>query len=107
MSYEGWRTFQMGHDEFRRKQIALLDHLEEFQAAYEWCFKLEHRQSAPPYGGYSYGLKHICEQSVGRYISNGALIAAMLAHGFQFRRVAGTANCIFFVTMRSIERARS
>ena len=42
----------------------------------------------------SYGLKHKVERKLGRYISNGELIAAMLLCGYSYKTVDGL-NCIF------------
>lgn len=105
LSDEGWRYWKMTREEFEQDQIELLDNVEAFQAAYEWCARLEHRKSMAPHYGFSYGLKHICERAVGRYITNGTLIAAMLAHGFQYKVCSGGLNCIFFVTVRSVKQA--
>ncbi len=107
LSYEGWRVLRMLPDQFEQMRIALLDNLAEFQAAYEWCTRLEHRKSVAPFGGYSYSLKHVCEEAVGHYISNGTLIAAMLAHGFKFLPDSSRSpNCTFFVTRRSVKQAQ-
>jgi hypothetical protein len=44
----------------------------------------------------SYGLKHQCEEEfIGRYISNGELIAAAIAAGFKHKRIDGSLNCMF------------
>ena len=43
----------------------------------------------------SYGLKHTAEKWAGAYISNGALIAAALALGYEARRFPGSPNCSF------------
>ncbi len=111
LSYEGWRTRKGRWDKlqerFEGSRTTLLNNVAEFQTAYDWCAQLEHRQSAPPVGGYSYTLKHVCEQAVGRYISNGTLIAAMLAHGFKFLMISNSnPNCVFFVTIRSVKQAQ-
>lgn len=35
----------------------------------------------------SYRLKHIVEQEIGKYVSNGELIAAMIISGFRFKAI--------------------
>jgi hypothetical protein len=55
-------------------------------------------------GRSSYTLKHICENAIGEYVSNGLLIAAMLACGFAWAS-NGTPNLFFSVS--SPRRKRS
>ncbi|MGC2836156.1 MAG: hypothetical protein WA238_18915 [Methylocella sp.] len=43
---------------------------------------------APSAGMYSYGLKHRAEEWAGRYISNGAMIAAAIMLGWKVKRDA-------------------
>lgn len=59
----------------------------------------------------SYGLKHLAEQRAARYsagecryISNGALILAMIDAGFRFKRDGNSPNVIFNVSERAIRR---
>lgn len=47
----------------------------------------------------SYGLKHLCEYDAGTYIANGALIAAAVAWEIPFRRVPGSPNALFYLTL--------
>ena len=42
----------------------------------------------------SYGLKHKAERKLGRYVSNGELIAVMILCGYSYKIVDGL-NCIF------------
>lgn len=42
----------------------------------------------------SYGLKHKVEKQLGRYVSNGELIAAMILCGYSYTIIDGL-NCIF------------
>lgn len=49
----------------------------------------------------SYGLKHVCERAVGRYISNGALIAAAIELGYRWRRgMRKSPNAVFAFRMK-------
>ena len=56
----------------------------------------------------SYGLKHLAERRAAklsdgevRYISNGALILAMVDAGFEFRKIEDTPNVYFNVSERA------
>lgn len=58
----------------------------------------------------SYGLKHIAERRAKilsdnevNYITNGALILAMVDAGFEFRRKPGSPNVMFNVSERAIK----
>jgi len=44
---------------------------------------------------HSYNMKHIVENSIGEYISNGSFIAAMIKSGYSFERCRGSLNCWF------------
>lgn len=57
----------------------------------------------------SYGLKHLAERRAAklsdgevRYISNGALILAMVDAGFEFRKIEDTPNVYFNVSERAL-----
>jgi len=50
----------------------------------------------------SYGLKHLAERQVGSYISNEALIQAMLESGFRAQQIRGTPNCFFNVKLTEV-----
>jgi len=43
----------------------------------------------------SYGLKHIAERDIGRYIGNGSFIEAMNILGFEKKEIKGTPNYFF------------
>jgi hypothetical protein len=45
--------------------------------------------------GFSYSLKHTVERRIDRYVSNGDLILAMIAEGYQFKRIGRSLNCWF------------
>ena len=50
----------------------------------------------------SYGLKHLAERQVGSYISNEALIQAMLESGFRAQPIRGTPNFYFNVKLTEV-----
>ena len=47
----------------------------------------------------SYGLKHLAERQAGSYISNEALIQAMIESGFRAERIRDTSNYYFNVKL--------
>jgi hypothetical protein len=55
--------------------------------------------------GSSYVLKHAVERALGAYVSNGVLIAAMIACGFRHRRkgTSGGPNALFNTTAESVK----
>ena len=53
----------------------------------------------------SYGLKHICEDFLGKYVSNGELIAAMILCNFDYKRISDTSpNAYFNVSMKDVNK---
>ncbi len=50
----------------------------------------------------SYGLKHLAERQVGSYISNEALIQAMIESGFRAQRIRDTPNYFFNVKLTEV-----
>lgn len=52
----------------------------------------------------SYGLKHIAERTIGRYVSNGELIAAMILQGYNYKPY-GKINAIFNVSEAAVIKA--
>ena len=50
----------------------------------------------------SYGLKHLAERQAGAYISNEALIQAMLESGFRAERIRDTPNYFFNVKLTEV-----
>lgn len=53
----------------------------------------------------SYGMKHIAEKAIGRYVSNGELIAAALTVGYTYRHNDGP-NAEFGMSARDVDRLR-
>lgn len=57
--------------------------------------------------GYSsYSLKHLVEDDLGRYVSNGEAIAAALVVGYPFRHVEGP-NVLLGMSRRDVKRLRT
>ena len=50
----------------------------------------------------SYGLKHLAERQAGAYISNEALIQAMIESGFRAEQVRNTPNYYFNVKLTEV-----
>ena len=50
----------------------------------------------------SYGLKHLAERQVGSYISNEAMIKAMVESGFRAQQIRGTTNFYFNAQLREV-----
>ena len=50
----------------------------------------------------SYGLKHLAERQAGSYISNEALIQAMVESGFRAQQIRGTTNFYFNVKLTEV-----
>lgn len=50
----------------------------------------------------SYGLKHLAERQAGSYISNEALIQAMIESGFRAQQIRGTPNYFFNVKLTEV-----
>ena len=50
----------------------------------------------------SYGLKHLAERQAGSYISNEALIQAMIESGFRAERIRDTPNYYFNVKLTEV-----
>lgn len=54
----------------------------------------------------SYGMKHVVERQLGRYVSNGELIADALIVGYPFRHVEGP-NVLLGMSQRDVKRLKS
>lgn len=51
----------------------------------------------------SYGLKHIVEKNIGRYVAIGELIYAMHLNGFHVFRETGSVNCHFNLSKKNLK----
>ena len=68
----------------------------EFKATYRLCSTRT-----------SYGLKHIAESLLGRYVANGEFIAAMLLEGFKCQRIGDSPNACFNLSERGMKELQS
>lgn len=90
--------FERGREELRNAGV-------EVEAARGWIrANLRPRKTvnrrAPGFHG-SYGLKHIIEEGVNRYIANGVCIVAMVLEGYHvYRRDGDGPNCCFNVSSK-------
>jgi hypothetical protein len=55
----------------------------------------------------SYGLKHMAEQEIGEYVSNGVLIAAAIHSGFAYRLDGDSPYMMFGMSERSLNEKES
>jgi hypothetical protein len=90
---ERWKT-----DEFSQQRKELESASEQVEASRAWirmnCVK---RKTINALIG-SYSLKHVIEDAVNLYISNGACIAAFILEGYRVQHLAGWGpNCAFNV----------
>lgn len=67
--------------------------ISEFEIARTWFALAPRRISPNVRHGYSYNIKHIIENWAGRYISNGAAIAAALSLDLAIERSSCSLNC--------------
>jgi len=87
----------------------------EFKDCCEWLSKCELLETANEQCVGSYGLKHIVEFACGDYVSNGALIAAVIHLGIPFKgdpdspniKVAISSRCPVLVAARMARDGRS
>lgn len=100
LTYRGYES----NEDLRRR---LSENEDEFDRAVDWVGRHMRRQQAMNQFRSSYGLKHICENMVGRYISNGVMIAAFLAHEYEWARIHTSLSVEFNVSECAVVVARS
>ena len=82
--------------------------LAQFEAALAWTLTNLRRRQTLNTRTSSYTLKHHCESMVGRYISAGAMIAALVAAGFTVERCHPTSKNVWCnVSIESVKALRS
>ena len=96
------RTILERATEIRKAREELLASEEECTLACEWLtarqkVKMINRSHS------SYGYKHMVENAVGRYISNGAFIAAAIHCGFPYRTFHDSPNVLFGISEKSLK----
>lgn len=106
LSSNGFRHKDIDEEEFQsmRQQLANKQDC-GFDAALAFLDGVERRQAMTPGRG-SYGLKHLAEKHQGVYISNGAMIAALLVAGIPIRRICKSPNVEFAITKRWLKKKR-
>jgi len=86
------------HNEHRAALAARTQSVLEIR---EWLAKSGTEKTVRPSSwANSYHLKHVVEDQMGRYISNGELIAAAILEGWQYKE-NGTPNVIFAIKRRA------
>lgn len=83
---------------------ALLDHLAEVQTCVDWlqAQDIAPRITARHYS--SYFLKHAAEWASGQYVSNGALLAAVVILGIPYRPLPSSLNAVVAVNFKRRNR---
>jgi hypothetical protein len=88
--------------QFNRYRTELRDALPSVACVYYWLKTDIGMIRTPSWG--SYGLKHVAENAIGQYVTNGELIAAALIAGYPMRAQRGP-NPLFGVRKRDVDRA--
>ncbi|WP_203756472.1 hypothetical protein [Actinoplanes cyaneus] len=101
-----WRRGQTAEE--RRTELAagrtrLAGHDESVREIAAWLRDNVTPIKTPTVG--SYGMKHVVEDLIGRYVSNGELIAAALVAGYPHRHIDGP-NATFGMSARDVDRLR-
>lgn len=96
------RTKEQREAEFRENRAALLRSAEGCSLACEWLSRREKIKTTNRRHN-SYGYKHMVERAAGKYITNGAFIAAAIHLGFPYRIDADSPNVCFGIAERSLK----
>lgn len=94
LGYEGFRTGAVTPERHAVNRQRLLNAVAEFEAALAWLDAVPRTKTVGSRAASSYFWKHLAERSAGRYLSNGAFIAAALTFGFPVKRIGNTPNCL-------------
>ena len=104
-----WRpntTAQERKAELDQGRESLRKALPDIVAAHDWLVANIAKTKTPPHNGLgSYTVKHIAERALGRYISNGQLIAAALLAGYPMRQHHDSPNPTFAMSQRALKTA--
>ncbi len=90
-------------EKLRQKQEQLLESSAICTKVCDWLASIEPAKAINRYPT-SYGLKHTAELQIGQYVSNGVFIAAAIHCGFRYRRDGDSANMLFAMSERSLNR---
>jgi hypothetical protein len=95
-------TVEEQKTKFDRYRQELRDALPGVARVYYWLIAEIGMISTPTRG--SYGLKHVAENAIGHYVTNGEFIAAALIAGYPMREQRGP-NALFGVRKRDVDAA--
>jgi hypothetical protein len=92
------------YEAFLAEQKELFDAEKRCTAICAWLTGVVMRKTINP-NAYSYGLKHLCEREIGRYVTNGELIAACIHMGLTFAQAGSRSpNVCFNISSRWLKR---
>jgi hypothetical protein len=77
---------------FQKERESLKKNFEQFQVCCEWLSLCRRRKTINTKIGTSYGLKHRVEKHFGKYVTNGAFIAAVIHLGIPYKIATGSPN---------------
>ena len=97
-------TLAERQEEFRGHRDELERSAADVVEVYQWLRENIRPIKTPAQG--SYGMKHVIENAIGRYVSNGELIVAALMVGYPMGSVHGP-NADFGMSKRDVDRARA
>jgi hypothetical protein len=89
-------------EEFQRNKNALLNKTEIFVKICDWLETVNIKK-IKGINTSSYYIKHIVEEVIGGYVSNGILIAAAIHYGFKYKLYDKNPNVNFNMSKRSIK----
>jgi len=99
--------FEHGFKRTRPEYIPAGVNVKQMQGAVNWLQQAGRRVTVNTACS-SYGLKHIAEKTVeGKYISNGAFIAAAYFLGFKVARIGDTPNARINISGKSVRKLRA
>ncbi len=104
--FDGFRGYSRAERAaiFRKDREMLLGSEESCTRICEWLRdKAKRKTMNPRYS--SYGLKHLAEDEIGEYVTNGAFIAAAIHCGFPYRLIDESPNVLFGISEKSLKAA--
>lgn len=103
LTYFGFGEYQRPLMATKKGQADLLAATAEIDYARAWLRTQQSRHTLNLCRS-SYGLKHIAERAVRRYISNGAFIAAALLEGWKVKRIFDSPNAQLNISEKGLRR---
>ena len=98
--------FEHGFKRDRPEYVPARISVKEMQGAVDWLGKADRRESLNTAFS-SYYLKHMAEKSAkGKYVSNGAFIAAAYFLGFEVRRIGDGPNAHINISGKFLNKVR-